>query len=145
VQRRVLLKGAVALGASLASAASEPSHRPPTSVRAEFSAPQVSYKRDNQPATFWGLKGSASLKDKTLTLTVVNPHATEHRKAEIAVRGRSPSSVEATVLASSDIHAHNTFDNPNAVSSTSQRAAISGGLLRYVFAPASVTRLSIGL
>lgn len=121
------------------------SHQGATSVRTAFSAPQVSYQRDNQAATFWGLNGSASLKDKTVTLTVVNPHATEHREAEIAIRGGSPSSVEATVLTNSDIHAHNTFDHPDAVSASWQKVPISGGLLRYVFAPASVTKLSIAL
>ncbi len=124
------------------------SHQGATTVRAEFSAPQVSYQRDKQPATFWGLNGSASLQDKTLTLTVVNPHATQPREAEIAVRGGSPSSVQATVLTNPDIHAHNTFDHPDVVSAVSQKVqgAIPGsGVLRYLFAPASVTKLSISL
>jgi alpha-L-arabinofuranosidase len=123
------------------------SHQGATAVRAEFIAPQVSYQRDNHPATFRGLNGSASLKDKTLTLTVVNPHATEHREAEIVVRGGSPASVEATVLTNSDIHAHNTFDRPDSVSAVSQKLPASalapGSPVRYVFAPASVTKLSI--
>ena len=120
-------------------------HQGATAVRAEFSAPQVSYQRDNQPATFWGLKGSASVKDKTLTLTVVNPHATEPREAEIAVRGGSPSSIEAMVLANPDIHAHNTFDRPDSVAAVSQKVPGSGSSVRYIFAPASVTRLSMTL
>jgi hypothetical protein len=32
------------------------------------------------PATLWGLQGSASLSGKQVTLTVVNPHATEARE-----------------------------------------------------------------
>jgi alpha-L-arabinofuranosidase len=124
-------------------------HQGGTAVRAEFSAPQVSYQRDSQPATFWGLNGSASRKDKTLTLTVVNPHTTEPREADIAIRGGSPSSVEITVLKDSDIHAHNSFEHPDAVAAMSEKAPqlLGGGRpqLRYVFAPASVTRLSITL
>jgi alpha-N-arabinofuranosidase len=121
------------------------SHQGATAVRAEFSAPQVSYQRDSHPATFWGLNGSASLKDKTLTLTVVNPHTTEHREAEIALRGGSLSSVEAVVLTNSDIHAHNTFEHPDAVSAVTQKVPASGATVRYTFAPASVTKLSITL
>jgi alpha-N-arabinofuranosidase len=121
------------------------SHQGATAVRTEFSAPQVSYQRDGHPATFWGLNGSASLKDKTLSLTVVNPHATAPREAEIAIRGGSPSSVTATVLTNSDIHAHNTFDHPDSVSTVSNKVPVSGGALRYVFAPASVTKLTIAL
>jgi alpha-L-arabinofuranosidase len=121
------------------------SHQGATSVHAEFSAPSVSYQRDNRPATFWGLNGSASIKEKTVTLTVVNPHATESRDAEIVIRGASPSSVSATVLTNSDIHAHNTFDHPEVVSTASQKLPSVGPPLRYVFAPASVTRLAITL
>jgi alpha-N-arabinofuranosidase len=121
------------------------SHQGGTAVRTEFSAPRVTYQRDNRPATFWGLNGSASLKDKVLTLTVVNPHATEHREAEIAIRGGSVSSIEATVLTNSDIHAHNTFDHPDAISATTQKVPGAGATIRYGVAPASVTKLTIAL
>lgn len=126
------------------------SHQGATAVRTEFSAPQVSYVRDSQPATFWGLNGSASRKGKTLTLTVVNPHATEPREADIAIRGGSPSSVEITVLKNPDIHAHNTFERPDAVSAVSEKVPQSflgadRPTLRYSFAPASVTKLSMTL
>jgi alpha-N-arabinofuranosidase len=120
-------------------------HQGATAVRAEFSAPQVRYQRDNQAATFWGLNGSASLTGKTLTVTVVNPHATEAREAEIALRGGSASSVEATVLTNSDMHAHNTFERPDSVALLSQKVAGSGSSIRYAFAPASVTKLSMTL
>jgi alpha-L-arabinofuranosidase len=121
------------------------SHQGATAIRAEFSAPQVHYQRDNQPATFWGLRGSASVKDKILTLTVVNPHATEPREADVVIRGANPRTLETTVLTDGDIHAHNTFDRPDAVSTKTQSVAVTGLPLRYVFGPASVTKLSIGL
>ena len=34
-------------------------HMGAESVRTEFMAPQVRYQRNGQPATFWGLAGSA--------------------------------------------------------------------------------------
>ena len=40
-------------------------HMGAEAVRTEFVAPRVSYTRNGQPATFWGLAGSASRKDKT--------------------------------------------------------------------------------
>jgi len=43
-------------------------HQGGESVRAEFLAPSLSYDRDGQSASFWGLKGSASLRDKNLTI-----------------------------------------------------------------------------
>lgn len=125
------------------------SHQSATAVRTEFSAPQVSYQRDNHSATFWGLNGSASIKDKTLTLTVVNPHASEPREADLAIRGGALKVAEITVLKNADIHAHNTFDHPESVAAIAEKATEtllgSGRSLRYTFAPASVTKLSITL
>src|SRR6266700_256052 len=121
------------------------SHQGARAVRAEFSAPRVRYQRDNKSATFWGLKGSASVQGKTLTLTVVNPHATEPRDAEIALRDGSATSAEVTTLTNADIHAHNTFDHPDTVSTVSTKIMMSGPLLRYTFPSASVTKLSVAL
>ncbi len=38
---------------------------------------------------FWGLKGSASVRDKNLTITAVNPSTSESRLTEIVLRGAS--------------------------------------------------------
>lgn len=110
-------------------------------VRAVFSAPEVQYMRVDKPAKFWGLSGSASLNGKQLTLTVTNPHLSEIRDAEIAVRGARPA--EVRVLAMPDVHAHNTFDNPGVVQPRNETAALTGGTISYRFPPASVTRLQI--
>src|SRR5215211_1083976 len=48
-------------------------HQGAESVRTIFSAPSVSYTRNGKPATLRGLSGSASLRDKQLTVTVTNP------------------------------------------------------------------------
>ncbi|PYV79149.1 MAG: alpha-L-arabinofuranosidase, partial [Acidobacteria bacterium] len=48
-------------------------HQGGQTLRTEFIAPQVSYDRDGKAASFWGLKGAASLHNKTLVLTAVNP------------------------------------------------------------------------
>jgi len=96
--------------------------------------------------TLWGLQGSASLNGKQLTLTVVNPHATEAREAEVIVRGGAVQSALATVLSSSDIHAHNSFENPRGLEPREEKASVgTGGPFTYRFAPASVTRLQLTL
>ena len=115
-------------------------------VRSLFSAPRISYARLNGPAAIWGLGGSATLKDRTLTLTVVNPHVSEPSAAEIALRGAEVKSLRASVLAASDIHAHNTFDRPDVVrprEAPTDRA--SGSTITHTFPPASVTRLTVEL
>ena len=92
-----------------------------------------------------GLAGSASLKGKTITLTVVNTSASESAESEIVLRAGSAVSGSAAVLAHQDIHAHNTFDAPETVKPVESNLSLSGSRLHYTFAPASVTRLTIQL
>jgi alpha-N-arabinofuranosidase len=120
-------------------------HQGGQAVRAEFSAPNVSYDRYGQPATFWGLKGSASLQDKTLVLTVVNPHVSEPRETEIGIRGGAIKSATSTTLTNSDIHAHNSFDQRDAVTPLTKNVEIAGAPFTYTFPRASVTKLEIAL
>jgi alpha-N-arabinofuranosidase len=53
--------------------------------------------------------------------------------------------VRATVLTSRDIHAHNTFERPDAVMPAEDKNVATGTPLTYRFAPASVTRLEFDL
>jgi alpha-N-arabinofuranosidase len=115
-------------------------------VRTIVSAPRLSYQRVDAAGSLWGLDGSASIKDTTLTLTVVNPHISEPREAEIAVRGASLGTAKAVTLAAADIHAHNTFEQPAAVAPREDTVAPArGGALVHRFPPASVTRLTFEL
>jgi len=120
-------------------------HQGGESLRTIFSAPSVEYDRDGKPATFWGLQGSASLHGKDLLVTVVNPHTTQAREAEITIRGGSASSAMATTLSHSDIHARNTFDNREAVIPQKKESVVRNGALVHTFPAASVTALSIHL
>lgn len=96
-------------------------HQGGEGLRTIFSAPVTSYERDGKPATFWGLKGSASLHDKRLVLTVVNPHVSEAREAEIAVRGAAVKKPQTSSLSG------------------------SGKLVQHTFPAASVTKLELTL
>jgi alpha-L-arabinofuranosidase len=120
-------------------------HQGGQALRTSFSAPTIDYDRDGKPASFWGLKGSASLREKELTLTVVNPHVSDLREAEIAIRGAAVKSGLATVLTNSDIHAHNTFDQRNVVVPETKTLEITGRTLNHAFPPASVTKLALTL
>src|SRR5208337_982504 len=106
-------------------------HQGGTALRAEFSAPSVRYDRDGKPASFWGLKGSASLKGKTLTLTAVNPDVSQPRETEIVLRGANAASAKAWLMAESDIHAHNTLDQPDQVKTRTATVSLQAGTLRF--------------
>jgi alpha-N-arabinofuranosidase len=120
-------------------------HQGAQAVRAEFVSSPAKYIRNDKPASFWGLGGSASLKGKQLTLTAVNPDISSPRETEIAVRGARIGSATARVLSATDVHAHNTLDIPRAVEPRDESINLAGGRLVYQFAPASVTRLQFTL
>jgi alpha-L-arabinofuranosidase len=121
------------------------SHQGGQALRTMFSSPAIEYDRDGKQASFWGLKGSASLRDKELTLTVVNPNVSNTSECEIVVRGATLKSGSATVLTNSDIHAHNTFEQKHVVVQEMKAVEVHGGALHYVFPAASVTKLALTL
>ena len=108
-------------------------------------APTVGYQRLGQAASFWGLGGSASIRGENVVLTVVNPHASEGREAEIVIRDAAAKTGKASILTASDIHAHNSFDNPRVVEPREETLRQSGRTLVHRFPPASVTRLVLEL
>lgn len=121
-------------------------HSGATALRTEFIAPKVGFtrldaQRKETPVTLWGLNGSASLKDKQLTLTVVNPSHSQARETEIAIRGASVISGASRTLTSNDIHARNSFANPRALEPKDGTVQAKGSSFVFQFAPASVTRL----
>jgi len=120
-------------------------HQGAQAVRAIFSSPSVSYDRDGKPASFWGLQGSASIKDKDLTITVVNPDVAQPREAEIVLGAAAVKSGTVTVLTDKDIHAHNTFENPESVRPRSEDLTATGSSIRHIFPAASVTLIQAKL
>jgi alpha-N-arabinofuranosidase len=120
-------------------------HQGAQAVRAIFSSPSVNYDRDGKPASFWGLQGSASIKDKDLTITVVNPDVSQPRETEIVLRASEIKSGTVTVLTDTDIHAHNTLENPEAVRPRSEDLTVTGARIRHTFPAASVTSIQAKL
>jgi alpha-L-arabinofuranosidase len=120
-------------------------HMGARSVRTEFAAPPVSYDRRGQPGTLWGLQGSASVSGRSLTLTVVNPHASRALEAEVVVRGATVASGTGQVLTNTDLHAHNDFQHPDVVHPEPASVTVAGGRLQHRFPPASVTSLHLTL
>ena len=121
-------------------------HQGGRALRTVFSAPTLAFTRDGRSQTLWGLGGSASLRDKDLTVTVVNPHATDRRECVIALRGATIREGRGTVLSSTDLRAHNSFEQPDALvpHDAPVRRSAAGSLV-HTFPPASVTRLQLTL
>jgi len=62
-----------------------------------------------------GMSGSASLRDKQVTLTLTNPSLDASVKAQIRLAAGSIAEGRGQVLTHADMHAHNTFDKPDEV------------------------------
>jgi alpha-N-arabinofuranosidase len=120
-------------------------HQGGEGLRTVFHAPTANYQRDGKPASLWSLNGSASLREKTLTLTVANVDVEHPFETEIAIKGATIQSATVTSLHHADIHAHNTFAEPNAVKQTTRQVKTQGDTLRYEFPSASVTSMQITL
>ncbi len=112
-------------------------HHRGKSLRTAFSTPDAAAGR--------GLVGSASMQGKQLVLTAANPHVSEPCTAEIVTPGARIAAGEATTLSGPDIHAHNTFREPNAVEPKNAPVTPGKAGLVYSFPPASVTRLRLTL
>jgi alpha-N-arabinofuranosidase len=119
-------------------------HHHGKSVRTVFGVPEVSTD-SGKPSSVPALAGSASLHERHLVLTVVNPHASETREATVRVEGSVIQSGTGRVLMADDIHAHNTFEQPGAVVPRDVPVKVQGSSLTFEFAPASVTRLQLSL
>lgn len=126
-------------------------HANATAVRTEFISPRVNFTRldsarKETPVSFWGLNGSASINGKIVTLTAVNPDTKNVRETEININGARIVSAEARVLSSTNIHARNSFENPNGLVPRNENVSVgAGSKLVYKFAPASVTRLTLAI
>jgi alpha-N-arabinofuranosidase len=76
---------------------------------------------------------------------VVNPNLDRPMTTEINA-GAAIASYTGTVLTGPDVHAHNDFNQPNAVkTAAATTATVSGGRVVHTFPPASVTALQITL
>lgn len=119
-------------------------HHHGKSLRTVFNVPAVDNQR-GKPESVPALAGSASLHDKRLVLSVVNTHASEPRRGTIRLRGATPRSAKGRVLAADDIHAHNSFEHPDAVLTRDVSVAAAGSVFNHEFPPASVTLLELDL
>ena len=118
-------------------------HQHGMSVHAYFEAEDVIFGSGGEQQHLFGLGGSASLRDGVLTVSVVNPHAVEPVEATLVLRDGQARGATVSVLAATDIHAHNTFAEPAALVPATSALPLSGSEWRYTFAPASVTVMRV--
>lgn len=95
-----------------------------------------------EPFSLQVVEGSASVKENTLCVTLSHTHPEQPTELEVQVLGGRVSQAEAVFLSADDIHAHNTFENPERVKpSEPQAVRIDGNSLRLTAPAASVIRI----
>ena len=93
-----------------------------------------------------GLSGSASVRDKSLTVTLTNPSLQENVVARIRLTGGARlREGRATVLTHQDMHATNTFERPNEVGLTALAAQVSGDTATITIPKQAVVAVSLQL
>ena len=86
---------------------------------------------------------SASVKDGQTLITLVNTRYSDPTEVTVELHnGQFPTNVKIDTLAASDPHAHNTFEDPSAVSISRRSVSSCGHELRLTMPAASVVCLS---
>jgi alpha-N-arabinofuranosidase len=120
-------------------------HQGGQSLRTEFSAPGIDFDRDGKPASFWRVRGSASIHEKSLVLTAVNASVRGPMETQVLVHGAQITAGEGLVLTHADIHAHNTFQDRESVAPRSMTLEVKNGSAILRLPAASVVSLKLQL
>ena len=118
-------------------------HQGGTSVRSLVETEPITFATGEGEGSLPAVAASASLKGKTLFVTLTNAHAAAEISADLRlIGGATASHGEARVL-SGEIHACNTFADPNAVKPVSYRLEASGTSFTVALPPASVAAIEV--
>ena len=125
-------------------------HQGGQAVRSIVETDSVSFKRGDKEGALPLIAGSASLKDKALFITLTNAHASEEIEVMVNLLGSvSVKGCTANVLAarsaSSAIHAHNTFEQPEALIPHPFVIYPTGSAFTVKMPPASVMTVHLDL
>jgi alpha-N-arabinofuranosidase len=114
-------------------------------VKLDVQAPEVTFRAGGREHKLFRVAGSASVREKTLTLTLVHPHVREPAEISVHLRDGKADSVRQTVLTHEKLNAHNTFEEPKVVVPKTREVKEHGEAIRCVLPPASVVRLDVRL
>lgn len=120
-------------------------HQNAKSVRLDVASPDIKFDAPGEKGAIFRVAGSASLREKALTVTLVHTHASEPVEVEVKLVGGAAQKATALVLTHKEMNAHNTFEQPDAVVPRGLEADARGASVRVVVPPASVVRVDVGL
>jgi alpha-N-arabinofuranosidase len=120
-------------------------HQGGISVRTRVETERVTYTQGDEEGQVPVVCGSASLKGKTLFVTLTNSHAEDEATVTVNLLGGAAAAGGVARVLTGEIHAHNTFDEPETVQIEPLELAASGPSFSVTLPPASVTAAEITL
>jgi alpha-N-arabinofuranosidase len=115
-------------------------------VPAKISLPEMTVPLLDGTGRIPGLSGSASIRDKSLTVTLTNPSLKETVATRIRLSGGARlREARATVLAHEDMRATNTFEKPNEVALSELSVQVSGDSATITIPKQAVAAVSLQL
>lgn len=120
-------------------------HQGGVSVRMRIETDSISFSKGSQEGSLPQIAGSASIKGKTLFLTLTNSHASQPADVQVSLLGGATAAATKTRLLYGEIHAHNTFDHPDALQPAEVSFPGTGSTLTWEIPPASVVAVELVL
>jgi len=121
-------------------------HQNGNTIKTIIETEDIQFKAGDREEKIFGLNCSASIKDKKLTLTIVNPHFTDSCETQIVLFGANEGRVlKHIVLQAEDPHLFNDLNSPDRVTPVEDHPNLSGKDLVLTLPPASVSLLEIEL
>lgn len=121
-------------------------HQGSQSVPVRVEAEDISFEGEGAQRKIFSLTASASLREKTLTLTMTNLHASEALSVEIRLEGGARvREARGEVLTHGNVHAYNEFGDTEAVAPRGAEVQASRAEFTVSVAAASLTKLTLSL
>jgi len=120
-------------------------HQGGASLRTMIESNAVTYTAGGKEQQVETVSGSASLKGPTLFLTLTNAHATEATDVTVELLGGARATGGKARVLTGEIHAHNTFDAPEAITPQPFPVQASGTSFTLTLPPASVVAAEIDI
>ena len=115
-------------------------------VPMKIDVPDLTVPLFEGPGRLPGLSGSASVRDRSLTVTLTNPSLVDRVVTRIRLPGGARlREARATVLTHEDMHATNTFERPDEVGLAALAAQVSGDAATVTIPKQAVVAVSLQL
>lgn len=118
-------------------------HQGGEAVRLRVESNSVTFRCNGQEESLPMLAGSASLKGQALFLTLTNAHADQNAAVTVNISGGAVVQAGEASILCGEIHAHNTFDRPEALTPQPFHLATAGSTLHLDLPPASIIAAEI--